>query len=156
MTDELTELLHRARIQDTIHTYSKAIDRRDLDLLDEVFTDDAVFDYGNGARHSGRDALRALVDAATGRYVATNHHCSTTIFERLDGDEAETLTYVYAFHETPAGEHMHLWGCYEDVLKRTERGWRIAERRVRVAGCKTTPADELPERFERYARTPVG
>ena len=41
----LQEISDRLEIQDLIARYSYALDRRDFDALDELFTPDAVLDY---------------------------------------------------------------------------------------------------------------
>ncbi|WP_439590956.1 nuclear transport factor 2 family protein [Microbacterium sp.] len=151
----IDDLLARAAITDTLYAYSRGVDRRDVDLLADLFTGDATFDYGHGNVTQGRDDLRALFIAATGRYKATSHHVSTVAFLRLDAASASTLSYVYAFHDT--GEsHFHIWGCYEDELVDDGDRWRIAARKVRTAGARTTDSEELPERFERYPRADLG
>ncbi len=148
------DLVSRAEIADTLHAYSRGVDRRDIDLLADLFTEDATFDYGHGRITQGRDDLRALFIASTGKYTATSHHVSTIAYLRLDAESATTLTYVYAFHDT--GEnHLHIWGCYEDELVDDGDRWRIASRRVRPVGARTTSSEELPERFERYARAEI-
>ena len=150
---EVTELRDRARITDTLHAYSRGVDRVDIDLLLDLFTEDAAFDYGHGNVTRGRAALADLFRAATGRYTATNHHCSTISFLELDAKRAQTITYVYAFHQnTDADLQLHVWGNYEDTLVNESDRWRISERRVRVAGVKTSGAEVLPDRFEQYAR----
>lgn len=151
---DLRALQDRMRILDTVHAYSDHVDRADIDSLVDLFTEDAVFDYGHGTRFTGRDALRELFLDRLGRYAATNHHCSTERVLSYDGTRAETIVYVYAFHEDAVNElHVHVWGRYEDTMVRQDDTWRIAERRVRVAGVETVPAGALPERFERYSRT---
>jgi hypothetical protein len=150
------ELLARAEITDTLHAYSRGVDRCDIDLLSDLFTADGSFDYGHGVVTTGREALRALFVAATGRYTATSHHVSTTSFLQLADGRAETISYVYAFHDNAEQDrHLHVWGCYEDVLVDEGDRWRIRYRKVRVAGVRTTSSEELPERFERYARGPA-
>lgn len=145
------DLVSRAEIADTLHAYSRGVDWRDIELLADLFTEDASFDYGHGNIHRGREALRSLFVAATGKYTATSHHVSTIAYLRLDDSTASTITYVYAFHDT--GEtHFHVWGCYEDELIDDGDRWRIAARKVRTAGARTTPSEPLPERFERYGR----
>lgn len=151
--DRVVDLAARADIADTVHAYSRGIDRCDIDLLVDLFTQDAAFDYGHGNVTRGRDALAELFRRATGRYTATNHHCSTINYLSVTDGRAETITYVYAFHENADADlQLHVWGNYEDVLVDEGDGWRIAERRVRIAGVRTTSAEDLPERFERYAR----
>ena len=149
----LTELRDRSRIADTLHAYSRGVDRCDIDLLLDLFTEDAVFDYGHGNVTRGQADLADLFRAATGRYTATSHHCSTISYLELGEGRAETITYVYAFHQNSDSDlQLHVWGNYEDTLVAQEDRWRIAVRRVRVAGVKTGGAEEIPERFERYAR----
>lgn len=150
---DLRALQDRVSILETIHAYCDHVDRADIDSLVELFTDDAVFDYGHGTVFTGRDALRSLFEDRLGRYVATNHHCSTERVLSYDGEQAQTVVYVYAFHEDAVNQaHVHVWGRYEDTMLNQDGRWRISERRVRVAGVETTPADTLPERFERYSR----
>lgn len=147
------DLLARAEISDTLHAYSRGVDRCDIDLLADLFTEDGSFDYGHGNVTVGRDNLRSLFVAATSKYNATSHHCSTINFLRLDATSASTITYVYAFHDNAAQDlHLHVWGNYEDELVHDGDRWRIRVRKVRVAGAKTTGSGQLPERFERYLR----
>jgi len=147
------DLLARAEISDTLHAYSRGIDRRDIELLSDLFTEDGSFDYGHGNVTTGRDNLRNLFIAATGKYDATSHHCSTIDFVHLGEKTASTITYVYAFHDNAEQDlHLHVWGCYEDELVDEGDRWRIAYRKVRIAGAKSTGSEELPDRFERYAR----
>lgn len=147
------ELVARSEICDTLHAYSRGVDRCDIDLLADLFTLDATFDYGHGNVTAGRESLRALFRQATGKYTATSHHVSTVSFLRLEDGTASTISYVYAFHENSDQDlHLHVWGCYEDELVDEGDRWRIAARRVRVAGTKATASDALPERFERYPR----
>lgn len=150
---DLNELLDRSRIADTLHAYSRGVDRRDIDLLVDLFTQNAGFDYGHGHVTRGREALAGLFKTSTGRYTATNHHCSTIDYLSLSQGRAETITYVYAFHENAETNlQLHVWGNYEDRLIDEGDRWRIDERRVRIAGVKTVSGEGLPDRFERYLR----
>lgn len=156
METQVRTLLDRTAIIEQIHAYCDHVDRVNLDALVDLFTEDAVFDYGNGSTFQGRDALKALFADRLGIYRATNHHCSTERVLNYDGTTAETVAYVYAFHETEATDkHVHVWGRYEDSWQNQDGTWRIRERRVRVAGVETTDAAALPDRFERYRRAKV-
>jgi 3-phenylpropionate/cinnamic acid dioxygenase small subunit len=147
------DLLARSEISDTLHAYSRGIDRCDFDLLADLFTQDASFDYGHGNVTRGRASLRELFVAATGRYDATSHHCSTIAYLFVADGRASTITYVYAFHDNAEQDlHLHVWGNYEDELVDEGDKWRIASRKVRVAGVRSTASEAIPERFERYAR----
>jgi hypothetical protein len=147
------DLVARAEIADTLHAYSRGVDRVDIDLLADLFTEDATFDYGHGSLNTGRSRLRELFKAATGKYTSTSHHCSTISYLEVADGRARTITYVYAFHDNADQDlHLHVWGNYEDDLVDEGDRWRIATRRVRIAGTKATTSEEIPERFERYVR----
>ena len=151
--DDVRQLLDRTAIVETIHAYCDHVDRADLNALVDLFTEDAVFDYGNGNTFEERNALMALFNDRLSIYQATNHHCSTERILQYDGISAETVAYVYAFHEThTTNKHVHVWGRYEDTFRNDDGTWRIQQRRVRVAGVETTDAEPLPNRFERYQR----
>lgn len=147
------DLVARAEISDTLHAYSRGVDRCDIDLLADLFCEDATFDYGHGNVTSGRERLRGLFEAATGRYTATSHHVSTVSFLEVGGGTARTIAYVYAFHDNAEQDlHLHVWGCYEDELVDEGDRWRIKARKVRIAGTKSTGSEQIPERFQRYER----
>ena len=44
---DLQELSDRMEIRDLVTAYTRAVDTRDWDALDEVFTSDAVLDYSS-------------------------------------------------------------------------------------------------------------
>jgi ketosteroid isomerase-like protein len=151
--DDLRRLLDRTAIVEVIHAYCDHVDRVDVDALVDLFTEDAVLDYGNSALFEGRAALRDLFGNRLGVDRATNHHCSTERVLAYDGTTAETVAYVYAFHEVlETGQHLHVWGRYEDSFRLDGDTWRISSRRIRVAGVETNDGQALPTRFERYER----
>jgi hypothetical protein len=62
------------------------------------------------------------------QYDRTSHHLSNVRID-LDGDRAEVVAYVYAFHrlvEDP-DRLWHLWARMVDTLVRTEDGWLITD-----------------------------
>lgn len=153
---DLTELVDRALITDTLHTYCDLVDRSEVDALVALFTDDLVMDMGQGVVVHGRERFRALLLDRIGHWTTTNHHSSTVVLTRWDGATAGVTSYLYAFHDAPArDETMHLWGRYTDELVQQDGRWLIRERRLRVAGVQLTPSSPVPARFERFARQPL-
>ncbi len=152
---DLTELVDRTLMADTLHAYCDRVDRTDLDGLLALFTEDAVLDLGRTVV-AGRGRLRPLLIDLMRRWSTTNHHCSTMSVLRYDGTTADTVTYVYAFHDAPdRDESMHLWGRYEDELRKEAGEWRLRVHRLRIAGVRLTTSGETPERFEYFHREPV-
>ena len=123
---EITQVLAR---------YAAAIDRRDFDLLREVFTPDAAIEYA--VERGTKLTLSAMVEWLRGAlcmFRVTQHALAIPIIE-LDGDVARTVTYVTAMHvQSPldgsSDVYVILHGAYTDRFVRTAAGWRIVERRL--------------------------
>ena len=123
----------RAAVIDTVNRYATALDSRDWALLDEVFTPDAVGDFGAGSL-VGRDALRDLMRRTVGRGGPSQHLLGNHRVE-IDGDAARCVCQVRAFQTgtgPAAGRSYELLGEYRDQLVRTPDGWRIARRVMKI------------------------
>jgi hypothetical protein len=67
-------------------------------------------------------------------FLVTSHH-NANVLVTFDGDDRATVhTSLYAWHHTSQDTTPRVWGYYDDVAVRTPDGWRLAERRLRVAG----------------------
>ena len=123
----------RAEIIDTVNRYATALDGRDWGLLETVFTEDAVGDYGAGEL-AGRDRLIRMISRMLGRCGPTQHLLSNHVVA-CEGDLATCVTQIRAFHASadPNDSRTYeLFGQYEDRLKRTPAGWRIVARRLAI------------------------
>ena len=144
-------LLDKDEIVDLVHRYSYLVDHRLYDQLAELFTEDCVVDYGPwvGPPARGRVAFRAMfggsesTDARPG-FLATSHHNANVLVTFEGDDRASVLTSVYAWHRAPRGATPRIWGYYHDVAVRTSKGWRLAERQLRVAGNEEWAVDWHP------------
>ena len=125
MTD--AEIEDRAAIRELLLRYARAVDARDLDVVQACFTPDA--DY-RGALASGTvaDALVALPEAM-GRYRATRH-AITSLTVDIDGDTARSSADCTAQHWLPDGRCRTVGVRYHDELVRGPDGWRVARRDV--------------------------
>ncbi len=132
MTLSLQEISDRIEIQDLMVAYSHAIDTRDWDALDEVFTPDALIDYSamGGSKGSVQETKDFLREAMP-RFAGFQHMVATSKVS-LNGDSAEgrTICHNPMVLETPdGGTHVFFCGLwYRDRLVRTPDGWRIRER----------------------------
>ncbi|MER5619407.1 nuclear transport factor 2 family protein [Streptosporangium sp. NPDC002544] len=158
LTEEsLRRLADKEAVTEVLLAYCDLVDRGEVDELAGLFTEGASFDYGNGAVFTGKKTLHALFTDRLGRYRATNHHASNIRVGFSGDSSASAVSYVYAWHESvESGEQLHVWGRYTDTLVRSEQGWLLDTRQVRVAGASAQPAFPLPERFERYPRRDLG
>jgi hypothetical protein len=135
--EKVRRLEDKDEIVDLVHRYSYFVDRRLYDELADLFTEDCVVDYGPGVGPPvhGRKAFRGLFGIGRG-FAATSHHNANVLVSFEDDDRATVRTSVYAWHRSMSGDTPRVWGCYDDVAVRTTDGWRLAERRLRVAGSE--------------------
>jgi ketosteroid isomerase-like protein len=118
----------RIAIADTLQRYATCIDALDFDGLGNVFTADAVVEYGGYPVMTGTETAAWLQRHTSG--TAWHQHMVTVADVHVDGDTALTLTYFIA-HAVPKtdGETVRVSvGEYRDQLSRTAAGWRICER----------------------------
>lgn len=142
----LQEISDRLEIQDLFARYTYAIDERNWDGLDDVFTPDAVIDYTETGGARGTVAqIKAWLPVAMQRFPRYQHMVATTKLE-LDGDSARSRTILFnpMVHRADDGTEqvffIGLW--YRDKLVRTPAGWRIAERYEEMGYAYNAP--EMP------------
>ena len=133
MTMSLQEVSDRLEIQDLIARYSYALDSRDFDALDELFTDDAVLDYtATGAIRGTLAEMKAFVANAFTMFAGTQHLTTQTMIQfDDDGNTAHARSachnpMVFDGDLRPKMMIVGLW--YVDTLVRTPDGWRFRER----------------------------
>lgn len=123
MTDD-----HRDRLDIIVLAvrYTWALDTKDADLLDEVFTPDASATL-RGVECVGRDAIKARVSGAFERFDHTQHLVGNHLVT-IDGDDATHRCQLQAQHALDGADNRVIGGYYDDRLVRTPDGWRIAHR----------------------------
>ena len=127
------EVADRIEISGLLTRYSTAIDSKQFDLLDDVFTEDALIDYSSAMPdvRGNRAEMKQWLSEVLAMFVMTQHLVSNTEFE-IDGDRAATRTMFF----NPMGwqddkgemQVFFVGGYYNDKLARTGAGWRIVER----------------------------
>ena len=140
MTQEAAD---RIEIDDLLTRYATAVDTRDWDLYQTVFTPDAFIDYtsSGGIRGDLAEVTKWLSDALSG--FSMSQHLVTNRDIRVAGDTATSRSYFY----NPMGrtkrdgtlDLMFVGGYYRDQLRRTGDGWRIAERIQDTAWFSSSP-----------------
>jgi 3-phenylpropionate/cinnamic acid dioxygenase small subunit len=137
---EVTQVLNR---------YFRAIDTKDWDLLDTVFTRDAKVRYTTPSEIETTYAkMKPILAMFTDTFFFTQHSAGQIAVE-VDGDVARSSNNLHAIHvqETREGEQNTwiVYGDYSDKLVRTPDGWRIAERSFRGSHTEgeLLPADRV-------------
>ena len=133
MTMSLQEMSDRLEIQDLIARYSYALDSRDYDALDELFTPDAVLDYrATGAIRGTLAEMKTFVADAFSMFAGTQHLTTQTMLTFADdgntavGKSACHNPMVFGGDLQPKMMVVGLW--YVDTFERTPSGWRFKER----------------------------
>jgi ketosteroid isomerase-like protein len=129
----LEYLLDRSAIEETLYRYASSIDQKDYAALRATFVDDAVAQYAGAPEIHGGDAIVKWIDEMCVDKTF-QHHLINVYHVDIDGDEARTLTY-HTSHQLTAGDpdtDQLIVGRYRDILRRTDGGWRIADKRMEV------------------------
>ena len=143
----LQEISDRLEIDDLLSRYTLAIDGKDFDALDEVFTPDATIDYTTSGGIKGQyPEVKAWLAKALSLFPMTQHLLGNRRVA-VDGDAATSRTYLSNPMGAPkdgGGLHMfYVGGYYNDRLVRTADGWRITDRFEETAWMDGRPPANL-------------
>jgi SnoaL-like domain len=127
---EAGDVLDRLAIREVLAKYMLAMRTHDVDLMDDVFTADAVIDYtaigGSRAPWSEtKPRLHAMTDVEL--FMLYVGDVYPTFDAGADAAEVESTwhgVFVAAAGATP----LTIFGTYSDRFVRTPDGWRISER----------------------------
>ncbi|WP_069162753.1 nuclear transport factor 2 family protein [Nocardia altamirensis] len=128
----LQEISDRLEIQDLMVRYSHAVDTRQWDLLDDIFTEDAHIDYtAMGGAEGDVAATKQFLAAMLPHFPAFQHLISNSSIV-VDGDTATARTMCHNPMLLSGGDGPRslmlcgLW--YHDTFARIDGQWRIAQR----------------------------
>jgi len=132
MAMSLQQVSDRLEINDLLIDYATAVDSKDLDAWDDIFTPDAYIDYSAmGGAKGPMPEVRTWLKKAFERFPMSQHMIGNSRVH-LDGDSARARTICYNPMQMPDGKggfQLAMFGLwYVDQLVRTRQGWRIAER----------------------------
>jgi hypothetical protein len=128
----LQEISDRLEIQQLFTDYATAIDTKNFNALDAVFTPDAYIDYRAMGGVDGRyPEIKAWLAQALPNFPSYFHMVGN-IALKLDGDRASSTIACFNPMQVNLGEgktqvmFLGLW--YDDELLRTAQGWRLSRR----------------------------
>jgi len=141
------ELSDRFEIQDLMTTYGDAIDRKDFDLLDDVFTKDAVIDYTEaGGIRGNLEEVKAYLVKALSQFSSMQHMLGLPqITIKDDRASARTILFNPMVVPSEKGTNVFFVGLwYVDELIRTDAGWRISSRHEELSYFHNLPDSFKP------------
>jgi hypothetical protein len=131
----LGEISDRLEIHDLLIEYSHAVDTRQWDLLDAVFTDGAIVDYtATGGPRGTLPEIKEFLTSVMPHFPAYQHLLGNCALA-LDGDRATGRTMCLNPLVLPGGSDKGEGGVlfcgiwYADEFARSDGRWRIAARR---------------------------
>lgn len=129
----MQQLIDKDAIRDLVLLYSRAIDRQDIELLRDLYTDDATDTHGDSFDGSAQDYCRFIAGAFPFMPYSGHHICNHLI--AVDGDTASGEVYALAWHLIPnregGREEDFMAVRYIDNYRRCDDGhWRFSKRVV--------------------------
>ena len=150
LNSQLQSLTDQQEIQNCIISYCYYFDTNQPEKIIELFTDNAIIDYGPEVKTSQGhiEILESISTGLANTFAATSHHVSNFRVEILDNQSATLICYLYAWHEYKATEVIgHLWGQYHLKLERIGAHWMISSLVLKATGMQD---------FHRAEMYPIG
>ena len=142
------QLADRAAIAEQVARYSYAADGKDLDAFIALFTEDAVWQsIPPGTEEpsiimKSRDEIRKFSQDLYQRNadIRTGHHQSGLLFTELTVNTAKTQNMILVTQQGPEDEAPRITasGVYYDSWRKTDSGWLIAARTLRMVPLSLT------------------
>jgi uncharacterized protein (TIGR02246 family) len=141
-SEAVQRLIDKSEIDDLLVRYTHALDTLDADEYAGVFTDDAVFEMGNGETRHGRDEIRDIItglrksrmerEAAGTDVPELMHHVMTNgTIDFVSGSEAHHYAYwMTILGDREQGFDVASMGHYEDVIVKRGGKWLIESRKL--------------------------
>jgi hypothetical protein len=129
MTMAIQEISDRFEIIDLLTAYCTAIDKKDVEALDHIFTHDALIDYSKaGGPKTNLITIKRFLLENLGDLP--RQHLISNFQIKIQGDQATVRCICHNPLEMPPnGKEVMLWGLwYNDKCIRTKEGWRIKEK----------------------------
>ena len=129
----MNELESRARIEDSLRSYCRGIDRLHAPSIEAAFHPGAVLDDYGAEPFMIEAFVPYVLESLARQFVATQHRLSN-ITVNVDGDSALAESYVLATHvaEHDTGRTMYTFtGRYIDRFENRDGDWRIVHRSLR-------------------------
>jgi ketosteroid isomerase-like protein len=131
----LQALIDKDAIRELVHLYSRAVDRKDVALLRDLYTPDATDDHGDSFSGGAKEYCD-FIEASLPHMPYSGHHVCNHMIS-VDGDEGNGEVYALAYHVIPdrtqPGKLIEDFMCvrYIDNYRRESDGkWRFSKRVV--------------------------
>lgn len=131
----MQELIDKDAIRELVLLYSRAIDRKDVELLRDLYTEDATDSHGDSF-DGPADKYCEFIEQSLPYMPYSGHHVCNHMIS-VEGDEANGEVYALAYHVIPnqsgdgTSEEDFMAVRYIDNYRRcTDGKWRFSKRVV--------------------------
>ena len=124
----LRRIEDRIELSDLVATYGRAVDDRDVALLESLYTEDAVFDSVEGPIRGRREVVDYYLQRMR-MYGPSYHIPHSQTVEFVGDDEATGIVCAHAELGMPGGAFW-IGLRYHDQYVREDGTWRFRERKV--------------------------
>ncbi|HVD29825.1 MAG TPA: nuclear transport factor 2 family protein [Mycobacteriales bacterium] len=124
--------------------YGHVVDDRYWARFDELFTPDATIDYtraGAATVHSGLEEIRAFFADAN---HPSAHHVLNIVVTPSDGEVRVRSKFFVPYTRETHTPKRWFGGDYDDIVVRTDEGWRFVFRRCTGRWQFTTDEEPVP------------
>ena len=140
--ERIQSLLDKQTITETLMVYSRAIDRKDSELLRSIYWPDA---YDDHLLYQGDvEGLVEYCFSFADENVATQHLIGNVLVEIENAENAHSEAYYQAFHDLPTAdgqrENLILGGRYLDHFQKRNEQWKILRRTLTVDWYQQIPS----------------
>jgi hypothetical protein len=143
MSEALQDLLDNMALNELIYSRLHAMDARDWVAYRAGLLDDAEFDFTDHGVATdkaaeimkGADYFVTILQSVIDGFDATQHH-ATNLLHQVNGDTAESSSYVYAEHflSNDRGDpSVTCGGRYKVTSQRTTDGWKVKKWRFETS-----------------------
>lgn len=117
--------IDKMEIRDALARYCRGLDRQDVNLMLSAYHMDAREQHGS---FDGTPAEygRYVMDIVKNSKVSL--HMITNVLIEVNGNIANSETYVYVIHQMEGVEEDHIVGRYLDRFEKRAGEWKIAHR----------------------------
>ena len=118
-------------VAEVLVRYATGIDRRDWTLFRTCFADDCQVDYGMVGVWNDPDTFTEYFEQLHAPFGHTMHRITNhVVTANGEGVTARSYFDVIVMYADNVHVRTRAAGYYDDELKRTDHGWKIANRKV--------------------------
>lgn len=126
----------KLQLEELPSRYADYVDDHTWDKMDEIFTEDAVFEFTSlGIKLNGLEEIKAFLSGLVDQGQAPQGHLMLGIYSDASETGAKVrFRAIFPRENTAADDSTAVFhhASYFDDLVKTDRGWRVKDRQVTI------------------------